>query len=222
MQIIDELDSVHGDSAPTFTTVKISAAEFKRGRKSLGEVKRSGRPNTATDGENIAKFHQMVLDDCRIKTNQRSHITPNAHDPYHHSTTSSFNSPLLACRFHGFMRLSPYPYTSISSIQLETRLVRLGNVFPFINSSMSVLTGTGKVNAFCHGVNKGTQMDLRLPKSISMISRCMVYTVTPFHDPALKSTAICRSVVAHLPRCNDTPQSSLVPFLHDLLPRAAM
>ncbi|GFW17586.1 HTH_48 domain-containing protein [Trichonephila clavipes] len=36
-QIKDELDSEYGDSAPSFTTVKFWAAEFKRGRKSLGE-----------------------------------------------------------------------------------------------------------------------------------------------------------------------------------------
>ncbi|GFX51788.1 hypothetical protein TNCV_5014901 [Trichonephila clavipes] len=39
------------------------------------------------------------------------------------------------------MRSSTYPYTSISSIQLETRLVRTGSVFPVINSPTSVLTG---------------------------------------------------------------------------------
>ncbi|GFY16505.1 hypothetical protein TNCV_735341 [Trichonephila clavipes] len=43
------------------------AAEFKRGNKSLGDDECSGRPNTATTNENIAKVHQMVLDDHRIK-----------------------------------------------------------------------------------------------------------------------------------------------------------
>ncbi|GFS76249.1 histone-lysine N-methyltransferase SETMAR [Trichonephila clavipes] len=47
-QIKDELDSVYGDSAPSFTTVKFSAAEFKGGRKSLRDDERSRRPNTAT------------------------------------------------------------------------------------------------------------------------------------------------------------------------------
>ncbi|GFX01734.1 HTH_48 domain-containing protein [Trichonephila clavipes] len=61
--IIDELDSVYGNSAPSFTTGKAWAAEFKRGRKSLGNIERSRRPNTATTDENIAKVHQMVLDD---------------------------------------------------------------------------------------------------------------------------------------------------------------
>ncbi|GFS92368.1 HTH_48 domain-containing protein [Trichonephila clavipes] len=66
-QIKDELDSVYEDSAPSFSTVKFWAAEFKRGRKSLGDDERSGRPNTAITDENIAKVHQMLLDDSRIK-----------------------------------------------------------------------------------------------------------------------------------------------------------
>ena len=69
-QIKDELASVYGDSTPSFTTVKFWAAEFKRGRKSLGDVERSGRPKTATTDENIAKVHQMVLDDRRMKVRE--------------------------------------------------------------------------------------------------------------------------------------------------------
>src|SRR5436190_21126688 len=70
-QIKDELDSVYGDSAPSFTTVKFWAAEFKRGRESLGDDERSGRSKTATTDENIAKVHEMVLDDRRIKSTFR-------------------------------------------------------------------------------------------------------------------------------------------------------
>ena len=36
-----ELDTVYRDNAPSFTTVKFWAAEFKRGRKSLGDDERS-------------------------------------------------------------------------------------------------------------------------------------------------------------------------------------
>ena len=70
MQIKDELDSVYGDSGPSFTTVKFWAAEFKRGCKRLGDNERLGRPKTATTDKNIAKVHQMVLDDCRIKVRE--------------------------------------------------------------------------------------------------------------------------------------------------------
>ena len=45
-QIKDELDSVHGDSAPSFNTVKFWAAEFKHGRKRLGDDECLGHPKT--------------------------------------------------------------------------------------------------------------------------------------------------------------------------------
>ncbi|GFT14209.1 HTH_48 domain-containing protein [Trichonephila clavipes] len=43
-QIKEEVDSVYGDSAPSFTTVKFWAAKFKRGRKSLGGVEQKENP----------------------------------------------------------------------------------------------------------------------------------------------------------------------------------
>ena len=61
------LDSVYGDSALSFTTVKLWVTEFKRDRKSLGNDEHSGRPKITTTYENIAKVHQTVLDDRRIK-----------------------------------------------------------------------------------------------------------------------------------------------------------
>ncbi|XP_030765065.1 protein GVQW3-like [Sitophilus oryzae] len=73
-QIKHESDSVHGDYAPSFTTVKCWAAEFKRGRKSLGDDERSGRPKTATTDDNIAKVHQMVLDDRQIKVREIAEV----------------------------------------------------------------------------------------------------------------------------------------------------
>ncbi|GBL82972.1 hypothetical protein AVEN_106469-1 [Araneus ventricosus] len=43
---------------------------------------------------------------------------------------------------------SPYSYTCIRPIQLETRLVRPGNVFPVISSPMVVLSGPGEEKSF--------------------------------------------------------------------------
>ncbi|GFV30200.1 hypothetical protein TNCV_96771 [Trichonephila clavipes] len=54
------------DSAPPFTTVKLWAAEFKRGRKRLRGDERSGRPSTATTDENIIKVQQMGLDSFKL------------------------------------------------------------------------------------------------------------------------------------------------------------
>ncbi|XP_030758168.1 protein GVQW3-like [Sitophilus oryzae] len=73
-QIKHELDSVYGDSAPSFTTVKFWAAEFKRSCKSLGDDERSGHPKIATTDDNIAKVHQMVLDDRRIKVREIAEV----------------------------------------------------------------------------------------------------------------------------------------------------
>ncbi|GFU27714.1 HTH_48 domain-containing protein [Trichonephila clavipes] len=73
-QFKDELDSVYGDSAPSFITVKFWATEFKCGRKSLGDDERSGRLNTVTIEENIAKVHQIELDDRRIKVREKAGV----------------------------------------------------------------------------------------------------------------------------------------------------
>ncbi|GBM09537.1 hypothetical protein AVEN_100444-1 [Araneus ventricosus] len=74
----------------------------------------------------------------------RGTISHQLHKPlYHHRSSTRLSSPLLACRVHGFMRISSCPYTSIRPIQLETRLVRSDNVFPVINSPMAVLVGPG-------------------------------------------------------------------------------
>ncbi|CAH1389074.1 unnamed protein product [Nezara viridula] len=48
----------------------LGVTEFKSGRKSLGDDERLGRPKTATTDEILAKVHQMVLDDRRIKVRE--------------------------------------------------------------------------------------------------------------------------------------------------------
>ncbi|GBN34158.1 hypothetical protein AVEN_34875-1 [Araneus ventricosus] len=73
-----------------------------------------------------------------------SHITPTAPVPYHHRGFTRLNSPLLTNRVYGLMMLSPYSYSCIRLIQLETRLVRPGNVFTVINSPMVVFSGPGE------------------------------------------------------------------------------
>ncbi|GBM04076.1 hypothetical protein AVEN_247948-1 [Araneus ventricosus] len=80
----------------------------------------------------------------RLKTYQRSRIKLTGNSPYHHRGSTRLNSSLLTCWVHGFMKLSPYQHMSIHPIQLETRLVRPGNLFPVINSSMAALVGPGE------------------------------------------------------------------------------
>jgi len=59
--------NVYGDSSPSFSTIKKWAAEFKRGRTSLEDDPREGRPKSATTPEIIEQVHDMLLDNRRTK-----------------------------------------------------------------------------------------------------------------------------------------------------------
>src|SRR5436190_23148743 len=98
-QIKDELDSVYGDSAPSFTTVKFWAAKFKRGRKSLGDDERSGRPKTAITDENIAKVHEMVLDDRRIKVREIAEVMKMSKESVCHILNQHLDMRKLSARW---------------------------------------------------------------------------------------------------------------------------
>ena len=65
-EIKDELDSVYGEASPSFTTVKYWVAEYKRGRTSILDEERSGRPKTATTDEMVDLVHQTVMEDRRL------------------------------------------------------------------------------------------------------------------------------------------------------------
>src|SRR5436190_21585100 len=98
-QIKDELDSVYGDSAPSFTTVKFWAAEFKRDRKSLGDVERSGRPKTASTDENIAKVHKIVLDDRQIKVREIAEVMNMSNERVCHILNQHLDMRKLSARW---------------------------------------------------------------------------------------------------------------------------
>jgi len=61
---------VYGDSSPSFSTIKKWAAEFKRGRTSLQDDPREGRPKSATTPEIVEQVHDMLLDDRRMKVRE--------------------------------------------------------------------------------------------------------------------------------------------------------
>jgi transposase len=58
---------VYGDSSPSFSTIKKWAAEFNRGRTSIGDDPGGGRPKSATTPEIIEQVHDMVLDNRQMK-----------------------------------------------------------------------------------------------------------------------------------------------------------
>jgi len=55
-----ELVDVYGSSAPSYSHVKFWVGEFKRGRTSLEDQVRSGRPVDATNEEMCNKLRHLV------------------------------------------------------------------------------------------------------------------------------------------------------------------
>jgi len=68
-EINSKFIKVYRDSSPLFSTIKKWAAEFKRGRTSLEDDPREGRPKSATP-EIIEQVHDTVLDDWRMKVRE--------------------------------------------------------------------------------------------------------------------------------------------------------
>ena len=66
---------IHGEladvcAAPSYTQVKFWVGEFKRGRTSLEDEARSGRPLYATDEEMCKKVQDLVYSDRRIQVEE--------------------------------------------------------------------------------------------------------------------------------------------------------
>ena len=69
-EIQGELADVYGSSAPSYAQVKFWVGEFKRGRTSLEDEARSGRPLDATDEEMCNKVRDLVYSDRRIQVEE--------------------------------------------------------------------------------------------------------------------------------------------------------
>ena len=69
-EIHGKLADVYGSSAPSYAQVKFWVGEFKRGRTSLEDEARSGRPLDATDEEMCKKVRDLVYSDRRIQVEE--------------------------------------------------------------------------------------------------------------------------------------------------------
>ena len=69
-EIHGELADVYGSSAPSYAQVKFWVREFKRGRTSLEDEARSGRPLDATDEKMCKKIRDLVYSDRRIQVEE--------------------------------------------------------------------------------------------------------------------------------------------------------
>lgn len=67
---LDRLQTAFGEEAPSRTTVFAWFAEFRRGRRSLEDEERCGRPVSATTEENVVAVRTMVEDDARVTVAQ--------------------------------------------------------------------------------------------------------------------------------------------------------
>ena len=74
-EIFERMAAVYGTECPSYATVKRWAAEFKRGRQSLGDDSRSGRPAEACSDENVEAIRQLIEADRRLKVRELSAST---------------------------------------------------------------------------------------------------------------------------------------------------
>ncbi|KAG5341710.1 SETMR methyltransferase, partial [Acromyrmex heyeri] len=69
-EIKTKLDAVNENSSPSMTTVRYWFNEFKRGRSSVFDEERPGRPADVVTEEIIEKVHDMILADRRTKVHE--------------------------------------------------------------------------------------------------------------------------------------------------------
>lgn len=65
-----KLYAVYGDMSPSMTTVRYRFNEFKRGRTSVFDEERPGRPADVVTEEIIEKVHDVILADRRTKVRE--------------------------------------------------------------------------------------------------------------------------------------------------------
>ena len=66
-EIHQHMADVYGDSSPKYSSVAKWSAEFTRGRDSLEDGPRPGRPADVISQEMINRVKRLVLNNCRIK-----------------------------------------------------------------------------------------------------------------------------------------------------------
>lgn len=64
----------YGESAPSFSIIKYWTAELRRGRTSIFDKERPGRPREVLTPEMVDKVHEKILDDHRIKLREIASI----------------------------------------------------------------------------------------------------------------------------------------------------
>ncbi|XP_067663365.1 protein GVQW3-like [Haliotis asinina] len=74
-QVEEQLTAVYKESSPSAATIKRWVKEFQRGRESLDDDPRPGRPSTSTTQANIDTVHQLVTGNRRITLHELEDAT---------------------------------------------------------------------------------------------------------------------------------------------------
>lgn len=99
IEMFKDMKNVLGDSAPSYSTVKKWAAEFKRGRTSLQDDARCGRSKTATTEEIVNKVHDIVLRDWWLKVSEIAKNVGILDERTYHILTKELGMKKLSARW---------------------------------------------------------------------------------------------------------------------------
>ncbi|XP_036336279.1 histone-lysine N-methyltransferase SETMAR-like [Rhagoletis pomonella] len=98
-QIIEELQTVLGEHAPSNATVYNWVNEFKRGRISTKDEPRSGRPKEVTTPETVEKVYKIVTQDRRIKLREIADIVNISYERVHNIIHNELGMKKLSARW---------------------------------------------------------------------------------------------------------------------------
>ena len=98
-KIFEEMKNVLGESAPSYATVKNWVANFQRGRTSTQDDHRSGRPQSVTTTVMVAKIHDVVLKDRRLKVSEIANIVNISKERVYNILTQELHMKKLSARW---------------------------------------------------------------------------------------------------------------------------